>query len=71
VHRENVDPEKVKTYLFTSAHHTLIDYIRKAKRESSLDWKTVAEPVCSHSYSDLQEILHEAVNVSPRYNDRL
>lgn len=65
VHRDNIDPEKVKTYLFTSAHHTMIDYIRKAKRETSLDWKKMDEPVSSHSYSDLQEILHEAVQRLP------
>ena len=34
VHRESIDPEKVKAYLFTTAHHTMIDYIRKAKRET-------------------------------------
>ena len=34
VHHENIDAEKIKTYLFTSAHHTMIDYIRKAKHET-------------------------------------
>jgi len=65
VHHENIDAEKVKAYLFTAAHHTMIDYIRKAKRETSLDWKKVAEPVAHHGYSDLQEILHEAVQRLP------
>lgn len=65
VHRDNIDPQKVKTYLFTSAHHTMIDYIRKAKRETSLDWNKMDEPVSSHSYSDLQEILHEAIQRLP------
>lgn len=61
VHRENIDAEKVKAYLFTTAHHTMIDSIRKAKHETSLDWKKVAEPIVHHGYSDLQEVLHEAV----------
>jgi len=61
IHRENIDAEKVKTYLFTTAHHTMIDYIRKAKRETSLDWNKVAEPVAHHGYTDLQEVLHKAV----------
>ncbi len=65
VHRENIDAEKVKAYLFTTAHHTMIDYIRKAKHESSLDWKKVAEPVSHHGYTDLQEVLHEAVQRLP------
>jgi len=61
IHHENIDEEKVKTYLFTTAHHTMIDYIRKAKHETSLDWRKVAEPTVSHGYSDLQEVLHSAV----------
>jgi len=65
VHRENIDAEKVKAYLFTTAHHTMIDYIRKAKRETSLDWKKVAEPVSHHGYTDLQEVLHAAVQRLP------
>ena len=65
VHRENIDAEKVKAYLFTAAHHTMIDYIRKTKRETSLDWKKVAEPVSHHGYSDLQEVLHAAVERLP------
>ena len=65
VHRENIDADKVKAYLFTTAHHTMIDYIRKSKRETSLDWKKVAEPVVHHDYSDLQEVLHEAVQRLP------
>jgi RNA polymerase sigma factor (sigma-70 family) len=65
VHRENIDADKVKAYLFTTAHHTMIDYIRKSKRETSLDWKKVAEPVVHHDYSDLQEILHKAVQRLP------
>ncbi len=65
VHRENIDAEKVKAYLFTAAHHTMIDYIRKAKRETALDWRMVAEPITNHGYTDLQEVLHEAVQRLP------
>ena len=31
---ENVSFEKVKSYLFTTAYHTMIDIIRKEKRSS-------------------------------------
>ncbi len=65
MHRENIDSEKVKTYLFTTAHHTMIDAIRKAKREISPDWKKVAEPSVNNEYSDLQEVLHQAVQRLP------
>jgi len=65
VHRGNIDPEKVKAYLFTAAHHTMIDYLRKSKRETSIDWKKISEPTVNHDYSDLQEVLHEAVQRLP------
>ena len=65
VHHENIDAEKVKGYLFTSAHHTMIDYIRKAKHETLSDWKKMDEPTVKHGYSDLQEVLHEAVQKLP------
>ena len=65
VHHDNVDAEKVKAYLFTTAHHTMIDHIRKAKRETSLDWNKAEEPSVYDGYTDLQEILHEAVQRLP------
>lgn len=65
IHRENIDTEKVKSYLFTTAHHTMIDVIRKEKHATPLDWKKVAEPIVNHGYSDLQEVLHKAVQLLP------
>ena len=67
MHRENIDSEKVKTYLFTTAHHTMIDTIRKSKREISPDWRKVTEPSVNNDYSDLQEVLHKAVQRLPDY----
>ncbi len=58
---DNVANEKVKSYLFTSAYHTLIDNIRKNKRIVKMDEN--AEMTYSHSrqYSDLNEILEKAL----------
>jgi RNA polymerase sigma factor (sigma-70 family) len=60
-HHENIDAQKVKAYLFTTAHHTTIDYIRKSRHETLPDWKKDIEPSVSHSYTGLQDVLHEAV----------
>jgi RNA polymerase sigma factor (sigma-70 family) len=65
VHHENIDSEKVKTYLFTTAYHTTIDTIRKSRHEISPDWKKITEPIADHGYTDLQEVLHEAVQRLP------
>ncbi len=61
VHREQVDAEKVKSYLFTTAHHTMIDHFRKGKRETLTDTQRLPEPLVEQGYFDLREILNEAI----------
>ncbi len=61
----NVDGTKVKSYLFTTAYHTMIDRIRKEKRSSYIDDLSVHEETHESNYSDLSEILKEAVNRLP------
>lgn len=62
VNKGNVNALKVKSYLFTTAYHTMIDVIRKEKRMG--DFENVNEEKYSHQkqYSDLSEILNEALN---------
>ena len=40
---EEVSALKVKSYLFTSAYHTMIDYIRKEKRNMHVEPSTLFE----------------------------
>jgi RNA polymerase sigma factor (sigma-70 family) len=63
--RETVSFEKVKSYLFTAAHHTMIDTIRKDKRMEGLGEEEYLQPVHNEQYSDLQEVLHEALDKLP------
>jgi RNA polymerase sigma factor (sigma-70 family) len=62
---ENVNFEKVKSYLFTTAYHTMIDVIRKDKRQTSIEDYQIPEEVHDEQYSDLAEILNEAVKRLP------
>lgn len=62
--RDQVNPEKVKSYLFTTAHHKIIDNFRKAKRQQSLDQTEVKMSVVSQT-PDLNEVLQEALNTLP------
>lgn len=62
---ETVSSLKVKTYLFTSAYHTMIDYIRKEKRYGGGDPEAFMEPSHSNHYSDLDEVLERAVDNLP------
>jgi RNA polymerase sigma-70 factor (ECF subfamily) len=62
---EEVAALKVKTYLFTTAYHTMIDYIRKEKRIADSGIDDIREPSHSQQYSDLGEILGNAIQRLP------
>lgn len=57
--------EKGKSYLFTAAYHTMIDYIRKEKPKDNLAKAENLYSEAIHGYSDLKEILDEAVEKLP------
>jgi RNA polymerase sigma factor (sigma-70 family) len=65
VRLENVSAQKVKTYLFTTAYHTMIDYIRKEKRYRGIVPDDADEPFHSGQYSDLGEVLERAAGNLP------
>ncbi len=58
----DVDFEKAKSYLFTSAYRKMIDIIRREKKQGV--WSEVAVHQLSHQghYSDLKEILSQALD---------
>lgn len=68
---ETVTYEKVKSYLFTSAYHIMIDFIRKRKK--ILPEKDVGEGYIENNYGssdagmnvDLKSILDEALSRLP------
>lgn len=62
---EEVSALKVKSYLFTSAYHTMIDYIRKEKRNLFVDPQSLYEGSEADHYSDLGEVLEKAIQNLP------
>ncbi len=65
-----VDAEKVKSYLFTTAYHAIIDYVNKEKRSG--DFELVDKNLTSDSSADsnyyqqeLKEILDTALDRLP------
>jgi RNA polymerase sigma-70 factor (ECF subfamily) len=62
---ENINSEKVKSYLFTTAYHTMIDVLRKEKRQTYMEDYQIPEDAHDEQYSDLSEILNEAVQRLP------
>lgn len=61
---KDISFEKAKSYLFTTAYHTMIDDIRRQKRTTSLDEATTDLTV-NHSYNDLQHVLNLALSTLP------
>ncbi|MCX7985675.1 MAG: RNA polymerase sigma factor [Bacteroidales bacterium] len=62
---DSVSYEKVRAYLFTTAYHTMIDMIRREKKQ--VDFEQVNANKFSHTdhYSDVQEIINQAIEKLP------
>jgi RNA polymerase sigma-70 factor (ECF subfamily) len=58
---DNVNYQKVKSYLFTTAYHTMIDLIRREKRKEDFENVDVKEYSHSEQYSDIKEVLNIAL----------
>jgi len=61
IKRHDVDGAKARAYLFTTAYHTMIDYLRKEQYLVYSEEKPGPSPGYSNDYSGLKEILEEAV----------
>lgn len=59
---ENVNFLKVKSYLYTTAYHTMIDLIRREKKKEDFDRVNTKEYAHSEQYSDLKEVLNAALD---------
>ena len=63
--RKEINGEKSKSYLFTTAYHILIDTVRQQERFTELNYDSHDFYDTTSSYSDLQEILHQAIEQLP------
>ena len=62
---EEVNFEKVRSYLFTTAYHAIVDLTRRNKKVGVYDEAAVRRLGHQSGYSDLSEILEEALNRLP------
>lgn len=60
-----------KSWLFTTAYHTMIDMIRKESRMSSIEENNGYDLIEESHYSDLNEILHMALERLPEIQKSL
>jgi RNA polymerase sigma-70 factor (ECF subfamily) len=59
--REEIDPLKCKSYLFTVAYHQMIDHIRKAKRVQLREEFSAETRVQNQPANNLKKVLEEAL----------
>lgn len=63
---KSIDFEKSKSYLFTTAYHTMIDYIRRDNRYRPVEEGFMdSDPSEERDFYDLKEILNEAMSRLP------
>lgn len=62
---DNVNFAKVKSYLFTTAYHTMIDCIRKEKRLNIMEDSKLPEEMHWEHYSDVAQVLDKALAQLP------
>lgn len=59
--RKEINGEKCKSYLFTTAYRRMIDVIRKEKKQGSWEEVNPIQHAHERQYSDLSEILQDAL----------
>ncbi len=57
----DVSFEKVKSYLFTTAYHLIVDWVNKEKRNGDFETISPIENSISQSPFDLKDIINEAL----------
>jgi len=62
---KEINFEKAKSYLFTTAYHTMIDMIRRESKLTRFDDSPFETGSVDNSYSDLKEVIDEAVAKLP------
>lgn len=62
---EDISFEKSRSYLFTTAYHTMIDMIRKEKFQGELNLRAFNSYATERQFSDASEVLSKAVAKLP------
>lgn len=62
---DSIDAAKSKTYLFTTAYHTLVDYTRRNSKSAKMNEVDLNQHSHTSQYSDLKEILNQGLEQLP------
>jgi RNA polymerase sigma-70 factor (ECF subfamily) len=62
---DSIDASKAKSYLFTAAYHTMIDYTRKNSKKAAFTEVDYNQHSHTSQYSDLKEVLNRGLDLLP------
>ncbi|MBL7931950.1 MAG: RNA polymerase sigma factor, partial [Bacteroidia bacterium] len=62
---DGIEAAKSKTYLFTTAYHTLVDHTRKASKQAKFSEVDFNQHSHNRQYSDLKEVLNRGLEQLP------
>lgn len=62
---DTIDSTKSKTYLYTTAYHTLIDHTRREAKKASFTEVNYNEHSHNKQYSDLKDVLNQGLEQLP------
>ncbi|MGV8092376.1 MAG: RNA polymerase sigma factor [Mangrovibacterium sp.] len=65
LHHRQVNADAVKSYLYSTAYHRLIDIVRKDNKLSRMESQPTGDNVHCDQYSDLAEVLHHIIQLLP------
>lgn len=65
VKHEEINVEKVKSYLFTTAYHAIIDWVKKEGRSGDIENTSERSADASINY-DVKEVINEALETLPK-----
>lgn len=65
VTHQNVNYEKAKSYIFTTAYRTMIDRIRRDKKKGSFEEVDFNSHAHSEQYTDVKQVVRSAVSRLP------
>lgn len=64
-HAAQVDADKAKSWLFTTARNTMLNQLKKDKRTESMESANYTEPYSPHSSFELKELIDKSLNQLP------
>jgi RNA polymerase sigma factor (sigma-70 family) len=62
---DTINAAKSKTYLFTTAYHTLVDFTRKGSKQAKFSEVNFNEHSHTKQYTDLREVLNKGLEQIP------